>query len=630
MQLIVLLFLSSLFMCQVTLAQIVSPAAPTALSVSADGQVILTTQKQKMYRVVGGNPQEILAGTFIPTSMDNMGVTGQMQALPGGVYLTIPNFFGTGGGGLLKIPYIKQGYWFPGFLNPGQPIMVSSEIIYGLGSYATDFLWPTDTPTNTNTQYIYANLAPYGNFIATTVGQGIFRVDPVTASNASTPFTLVKMASVNSVSTFWVGADGKFRVVHTTPAGTTDVTLYDQKGAGITLASTTTTLKAIDAKGDWVLLQGSSQVARWHVPSNQIYPIQGVTAQYAAMDGNGKVTYTNGNQILTAASQPIVNPIDPVKVGDKVLVTGQNLTPTQGTPSILVNGSQVLGTTEGQNKLSFAASTPGTYKVTVRITFGVSMVDSNVITLVVNPTGPVTITPVIKALTAQYYGTSLTPQSTYAPRSIMTVWGDNLCFAEFPSALGGLLALVKSIGSCQILIDGSTKTAMYYVSKTQANLYIPPDLSLGAHTITVTNDRGGTSVPFGFTAVAAQPNPVVTSSDSLVLTHQNGLLVTPTNPGQPDEVLSVWLTGLGVLAGAIPYDSQPHVAAALAQVQVTLNAMPADVLYAGASGQYPGLDQINVAVPHGAGTVTSATITVIGTDGKSMTESFSVDAPQSQ
>jgi uncharacterized protein (TIGR03437 family) len=84
------------------------------------------------------------------------------------------------------------------------------------------------------------------------------------------------------------------------------------------------------------------------------------------------------------------------------------------------------------------------------------------------------------------------------------------------------------------------------------------------------------------------------------ITHANGSLITPQSPAQPDEVIVLYVTGLGVtdppLATGVPavLNTVPH-------PTVIIDGIPATVQFAGRTPGLVGLDQINVQVPSGVG-----------------------------
>ncbi len=120
---------------------------------------------------------------------------------------------------------------------------------------------------------------------------------------------------------------------------------------------------------------------------------------------------------------------------------------------------------------------------------------------------------------------------------------------------------------------------------------IPRETPLGP-TEAVLTVEGQANLPAAFTVVRSAPGIFARGRSGLgpALVQNDGPDTPPrlnlfTNPARPGDYLTLWVTGSGD--------------AAAADVTVEIAGIPVTSAYAGASPMYPGLDQINVALPDG-------------------------------
>jgi len=72
--------------------------------------------------------------------------------------------------------------------------------------------------------------------------------------------------------------------------------------------------------------------------------------------------------------------------------------------------------------------------------------------------------------------------------------------------------------------------------------------------------------------------------------------VTAASPAQRGEVVTVYMTGLGVVAPPVQTGVAPTGPAAVRYCNGTPTATLGDILYAGVTPGYPGLYQINIRI----------------------------------
>ncbi len=194
--------------------------------------------------------------------------------------------------------------------------------------------------------------------------------------------------------------------------------------------------------------------------------------------------------------------------------------------------------------------------------------------------------------------------TTAAPDSIVSIYGTGLATttlstpsADWPTALGGTTATVRDL-------EGVTYPArLAFVSPGQVNLLIPPEVNAtGTASVQITSSTGALStgpIPMNFIAPSlfiAGPGLAAanilrvrgtTQTVESIVTVENGQLVpVPIDLGPEGDQVYLLLFGTGIRNRQ-----------ALGFVRATIGGVNAPVLFAGAQGQFPGVDQVNVQIP---------------------------------
>jgi uncharacterized protein (TIGR03437 family) len=153
--------------------------------------------------------------------------------------------------------------------------------------------------------------------------------------------------------------------------------------------------------------------------------------------------------------------------------------------------------------------------------------------------------------------------------------------------------------SISVTVNGATTSPLILaLSSNQIDAILPSATQVGTGTITVTNNGA---------ASAAAPIQVVESAFGILTLNQEGTgmasafdvnshLLGVTSAANPGEFITLWGTGLGPVSGDETV-AQAQTNLSL-PIEVDIGGIAANVQYHGRS-QYPGLDQINVAVPAG-------------------------------
>lgn len=197
--------------------------------------------------------------------------------------------------------------------------------------------------------------------------------------------------------------------------------------------------------------------------------------------------------------------------------------------------------------------------------------------------------------------------SVIAPGSIASAFGRQVG-ASTVSATA--LPLPTTLGGVSLDFTDSASTsgmaALFYVSPNQINFVAPDAAKTGTAEVKI---LGGNSSPVSTTVQVAAVAPglftangagvgvaaaiairriIATQTDEQVPVYQcnaNGCTSTGIDMG-PDAMVFLELFGTGIKGRS-----------SLANVTATIGGESVDVLFAGAQGQFPGLDQVNLSLP---------------------------------
>jgi uncharacterized protein (TIGR03437 family) len=196
-----------------------------------------------------------------------------------------------------------------------------------------------------------------------------------------------------------------------------------------------------------------------------------------------------------------------------------------------------------------------------------------------------------------------------APNAIGTIYGTNLAFSTAGLTPGdvhdGVLPIVLGASETSVLV-GNYPANLYYVSPTQINFLVPPNLLPLPVTVYVAID--GLHGPVIQLALApAAPGLFQLDAQNAVTTLADGSLITPSSPAHPGDIVVLYASGLGVTVPPAIYGQLSNAAAKLApgaNLQILLDGVAVDssaIGYAGAAPGYAGLYQINMTLPVSSG-----------------------------
>ena len=208
-----------------------------------------------------------------------------------------------------------------------------------------------------------------------------------------------------------------------------------------------------------------------------------------------------------------------------------------------------------------------------------------------------------------------------SPGSILSIFGTNL---SATTAAASSLPLPTRLANTTVEIGGIA-APLFFVSPLQINAQVPAELSGSTASLVVRNGVSS-SAPIPLALRAASPG--LFSQDSSgrgpgAITHSVGQLpVTVDSPASAGEVVQIFATGLGSVSPTVPSGrpapSQP-LSRIVSSVTVTLNGVPAPVLFAGLAPGFAGLYQVNLQVPAGIRGTVEVVLTLEGVSSNAVT-----------
>ncbi len=345
--------------------------------------------------------------------------------------------------------------------------------------------------------------------------------------------------------------------------------------------------------GDWILNQALFPMAQWNTDAytpagSAIQGGGGLLAGANAANGPGRlerVDLLTGGTFKTTALKEAPLTADIMKT-PPIGQIGETILPLQRTMAIPADQSSIL-----------MLSVSGILKVPTDF--------DNAVQIPTNPpNGP---TVVISSVTNSADG-----GTGIAPGGLVKITGTG--FADTPLSTAAPFPLI--LGDTTAEING-TRLALMSVSSTEIVAQLPYNIT-GLVSLVV---RNGIHVGAGFPLNIQPVAPAIFRSGqsggntglAAVLRAKNNDYVTFTNPIHPNDVLMIFLTGMGAVNAdlgtgqAAPFD--PY---ALVETQpvVTLGDMRLDVAYAGLVPGMAGVYQVNVIIPdfHNSETQTSLKI----------------------
>src|SRR5450759_3517353 len=179
-----------------------------------------------------------------------------------------------------------------------------------------------------------------------------------------------------------------------------------------------------------------------------------------------------------------------------------------------------------------------------------------------------------------------------APGSVISVFGSQLASTAVAAST---VPLPTTLGGVSVLVNGSLKAPLFYVSATQINAQLPYETPPGTATLAV-----GGSAAVSFTVAASAPGIIVYGSNRAVAINSDNSLNGADHPAAAGNWITVYMSGQGMVNPAVvtgEVSPANPVALAVANVTATLGGQVAEVLFAGLTPGAIGLFQVNLRIP---------------------------------
>jgi uncharacterized protein (TIGR03437 family) len=183
-----------------------------------------------------------------------------------------------------------------------------------------------------------------------------------------------------------------------------------------------------------------------------------------------------------------------------------------------------------------------------------------------------------------------------APGSIASAYGN---FGNVPTtALQAFNPMPRELAGVRVRVNG-LDAPLYFVSSGQINFVVPVETANGAQPVEVISGgnvthRGTVNVFEVAPGLAADTSP----ARQAIIQNQNFATNSQSAPARRGEIIVIYATGCGATQPAQQDGIPPtDLSRAVAPVQVYISVQEAQVQFAGAHPQFPGICQINAVVP---------------------------------
>jgi len=195
---------------------------------------------------------------------------------------------------------------------------------------------------------------------------------------------------------------------------------------------------------------------------------------------------------------------------------------------------------------------------------------------------------------------SLFPTGAVAPGEIVTLFGNgfgsskpSVSFSQFPAPV-------------------------LYASNCQINAVVPFEVTAGLPTFVTIQAGGQTLGPVKLPVVVSAPGIFTVNasgSGQAAILNQDFTVNSTTNPARRGSIVSVYMTGVGLLSPPIADGSLgpliPPFPAPMASVSATIGSLNAPLTFVGqAPGLIAGVTQVNVQIPQNAPVGAAIAITI--------------------
>jgi len=206
----------------------------------------------------------------------------------------------------------------------------------------------------------------------------------------------------------------------------------------------------------------------------------------------------------------------------------------------------------------------------------------------------------------------VTPEAAVAPGSIAAIFGVSLTPGQV--IVGPTDPLAQTLGGVVVTVADRI-LPLLFVSPTQVNAQLPPDLPEGDYTLTI-SATGQPDVTGNFTVARNAPGLFTWGVDSrpfALALHQDGTPITPDAPAIQGETVTIYGTGFGptqqpLIAGFLLSSGAPN--PLVDNITIQLGDFQPAPAFAGASTQYIGMEIVKFQITPDLPSATTLNLTV--------------------
>ena len=192
--------------------------------------------------------------------------------------------------------------------------------------------------------------------------------------------------------------------------------------------------------------------------------------------------------------------------------------------------------------------------------------------------------------------------SPVAPGSIAAIFGSGLDDGSVitHSAFNADGKLVTTLGGASVTVGGFP-APLFYTLSGQLGIEIPVELAGQSTAQVLVTVNGQTSVARTANIRAEAPGIFTQTQNgqgTALCVHQDGItVITTDNRAHPGETIICYGTGFGAVTPALQTGQPSSGSQTVAVPRVTIDGLPANVIYSGLTAGLVGFNQINIVVP---------------------------------
>lgn len=185
-----------------------------------------------------------------------------------------------------------------------------------------------------------------------------------------------------------------------------------------------------------------------------------------------------------------------------------------------------------------------------------------------------------------------------APGSIASAYGTFTGVAT--TSAGTLSPMPKTLAGVSLKVDG-VEAPLYFVSSSQINFVVPAATPLDKQTVEVV--QGGNVIARGtvkvFDIAPGLAQSDVQNTGQGIIQNQDFSINSSAARAKRGEIIQIYATGCGATNPAVTDGAPPTtLSPAAASVKAFIDVREISVQFAGAHPQFPGICQVNAAVPN--------------------------------